>query len=562
MGITTQGRVAYFSMEIGISHTIPTYSGGLGMLAGDLLKSYADMNVPVIGITLLNEKGYFHQKMDSDGNQIEEPVHWNPSDRLIPLQNHIKVQIEGRDVIVGAWKLIINGITGHSIPIYYLDTNIDGNSAYDRTLTSFLYGGDSRYRLAQEIILGIGGVRMLESLGENISKYHMNEGHAALLVVELLRKNYSGADNKEKVKNSCVFTTHTPVAAGHDRFDRDLFLRITGGIVPESIIQESLIDNKFNMTLLGLNYSKYINGVAIRHGEVAREMFPHYQIDAITNGVHPGTWTSKYFKEVFDKHLAGWAHDPYSLRYVCSIPKEELWNAHMQAKKELIEEINTKTGAEFHELRFTIGCARRFTPYKRPDMILGDIKKLKEIAKKVGDIQIVFAGKAHAKDYAGKDLIKHVIRLSREINKEEGPLKIVFLENYDIGLAQKMVAGCDVWLNNPQRPLEASGTSGMKAAMNGVPHLSTLDGWWLEGHIEGVTGWSLGPHPNDPGFNNDPDAIDEALDLYTKLEQTIIPTFYGNHDAWIRIMGYVIAVNASFFNSYRMAQQYITNAYQ
>jgi len=267
-------------------------------------------------------------------------------------------------------------------------------------------------------------------------------------------------------------------------------------------------------------------------------------------------------KKVFDKHLQGWSIDPYSLRYILSIPKEDIWDAHMQKKKEFIDEINRQTGSGFHELRFTIGCARRFTPYKRPDMILSDIERLKEVASHVGDIQIIFAGKAHVRDFAGKELIKKVITISKKVNQENSRLKIVFLENYDMALAQKMVAGCDAWLNNPQRPLEASGTSGMKAALNGVPHISTLDGWWLEGHIEGVTGWSLGPHPNDPEFNTDPDMTDEASDLYKKLEEIIIPTFYGNRDRWMEIMRYCIAINASFFNSYRMAQQYITNAYQ
>ncbi len=554
--------IAYFSMEIGISHKIPTYSGGLGMLAGDLLKSFADMRIPVVGITLLNEKGYFLQEIDAEGNQIEKPVQWSPAEQLTLLPNQVIVTIEGREVKIRCWKLIINGLTHHQVPVLFLDTNIEGNSEYDRTLTSFLYGGDSAYRLCQEMVLGIGGVRMLESLGYSIRKYHMNEGHAALLTVELYRRNFNESLDIEAIKDKCVFTTHTPIAAGHDKFNLDMFRHITGNSVPESVIAESITDGKFNMTLLGLNFSRYINGVAIRHGEVTREMFPHYHIDSITNGVHPATWTSSNFKSIFDKHLQEWGMDPYSLRYVLSVPKEEIWNAHFEAKKELINEVNERTGAGFHELRFTIGCARRFTPYKRPDLILYDVERLKRVAAIVGDIQIIFAGKAHMKDYAGKALIKKVITIAKNINKENGKVKIVFLENYDISLARKMVAGCDIWLNNPQRPLEASGTSGMKAALNGVPQISTLDGWWLEGHIENITGWSLGPHPNDPGFNIDPDMVDEANDLYTKLESIIIPTFYGNRDKWIEIMRHCIAINASFFNSYRMAQQYLTNAYQ
>jgi starch phosphorylase len=316
-----------------------------------------------------------------------------------------------------------------------------------------------------------------------------------------------------------------------------------------------------NMTLLALNLSTFVNGVAKRHGEVTREMFPGYVINEITNGIHPQTWISPAFKDLFDKYVPEWVKDPYTLRYALSIPRDDIFEAHMQAKKQLLEEVKQKTGVEFDPLRFTIGYARRFTEYKRPDLILHDINRLKQVAEKVGDIQIIFAGKAHVHDYRGKELMKKIIQLSKQINSENGRLKIVFVPGYDMLVARRMIAGCDIWLNTPQRPLEASGTSGMKAALNGVPQASTLDGWWIEGCIENTTGWGLGAHPSDPGFNTDFDMVDEARDLYNKLEQLIIPTYYGNRDKWADIMRHCIAINASFFNSYRMAQQYLANAY-
>jgi len=561
-GKKNQDVIAYFSMEIGISHSIPTYSGGLGILAGDLLKSYADLKIPVVGMTLLNEKGYFHQKIDAEGNQIEQPVRWNPSDFLEMLDQIISVEIEGRTVKIRPWKLTIKGGSGgHDIPVFFLDSNIEGNSAQDRTLTFNLYGGDRAYRLSQEIILGIGGVRMLEKLGYKVRKYHLNEGHASLLVAELVNMTGAGSESLDDIKNKCVFTTHTPVAAGHDQFESSLFRKITGNSVPEFMINEAMHDGSVNMTMFALKHSNFVNGVAKRHGEVTKEMFPGYTINAITNGVHHATWTCFHFRELFTKYIPEWRCDPFSLRYAFSIPDNDVWDAHQNAKALLIDEVNAKTNAGFRVSRFTIGYARRFTAYKRPDLILLDLERLKRIANSVGDIQIVFAGKAHSQDFGGKDLIKKVFQTAQKINAENGHLKIVFLERYDMKLAKLLVSGCDVWLNTPQRPLEASGTSGMKAAMNGVPQLSVLDGWWLEGHIDGVTGWSIGPHPKDPGFSNDFGPNDEADDLYTKLEKEILPLYYKNRDAWVKIMKQCIAINGSFFNTHRMAEQYIANAY-
>ncbi|VVB56690.1 Maltodextrin phosphorylase [uncultured archaeon] len=554
-------------MEVGISHSIPTYAGGLGILAGDTLKSYADLHVPVVGVTLLNKSGYFYQKLDEQGRQSEQPVHWNPEDLLQPSRERVSVQIEGRNVELRAWRLMIHGADGYELPVYFLDSDLEGNSVYDRALTSYLYGGDRTYRLAQEIVLGVGGVRMLAALGYgNLAKYHMNEGHAALLIAELLRKQSQNPDNPsetdlEAVRRQCVFTTHTPVAAGHDVFDSSLFFRLVGNFVPPLLLQKATMGGKVNMTLLGLNGSQFVNGVAKRHGEVTRAMFPDYHIHSITNGIHPPSWASPPFAQLFDTRLPGWRQDPFSLREALSIPKEQIWEAHAKAKGLLTDYINEHANVGFHPARFTLGFARRFTAYKRPDLALYDVERLIQAAEHVGDIQLVFAGKAHPQDGQGKDLIQQVLRAAQEVNGRDVKLRIAFLRNYDMQLSKLMVAGCDVWLNTPQAPREASGTSGMKAALNGVPHFSTLDGWWVEGCIENVTGWSIGGAPVDNNPESELNSEADALDLYDKLEQTIIPTFYGKREQWIDIMRHCIAINASFFNTYRMAHQYIANAY-
>ncbi len=541
-------KIAYFSMEIGIDSRIPTYSGGLGVLAGDTIKSCADLKVPVVGVCLLYEKGYFYQKLDEDGNQREIPAQWNPKDFLKPLDKRVNVQIEGRTVNIRAWQYDVRGATGYTIPIIFLDTDIPENSQFDRSLNDFLYGGDQRYRLAQEIVLGVGGVRMLGELGyTKIKKFHMNEGHASLLTLELLRNKKM---DSEAVREFCVFTTHTPVPAGHDQFSYDLVGSALGDLIPLDTLKKFTGEDRLNMTLLALNLSKYINGVAKKHGEVSREMFPGYPIDSITNGIHSYTWTHKAFKRLYDKYIPEWINDPFSLRYAISIPKEEIWDVHLQAKKELIDYINKETNLGFDYETFTIGFARRATLYKRMDLIFSDMNRLISISDNVGKIQLVFSGKAHPKDFSGKDLIRKVFGVSRELKDK---VRIAYLENYDMDLAKILVSGVDLWLNTPLRPNEASGTSGMKAAHNGIPSLSILDGWWIEGCIEGVTGWSVGSKTID-------DNQKDTENLYTKLEE-IIPIFYGHKDRWTEIMRSAIAFNASFFNTHRMVQQYVLNAY-
>lgn len=311
------------------------------------------------------------------------------------------------------------------------------------------------------------------------------------------------------------------------------------------------------MTQLSLNMSDYINGVAKKHGEVSQGMFPEYPIDFITNGVHSATWTCEPFQALYDRFIPGWKKDPFSLRHAISIPKQELWNAHVEAKARLIAEVNKRTQLAFSQEILTIGFARRAALYKRADLIFTDPDLLKDIARNTGPIQIIFAGKAHPRDGGGKEMIRRIYHMAQELKND---VTIVYLENYDMALAKLIVAGVDVWLNTPHRPLEASGTSGMKAAHNGIPNFSILDGWWIEGHIEGVTGWSIGPISMNQLYSEEM-SQEDAKDLYHKLRTVIVPMFYKNQDKWVEIMRQSIAFNASFFNTHRMVQQYAANAY-
>ncbi|GAB4324636.1 MAG: alpha-glucan family phosphorylase [Candidatus Sumerlaeia bacterium] len=546
-------------MEIGLDHRIPTYSGGLGVLAGDTMKSCADLKVPVVGVTLLYHKGYFDQLLNDDGLQNEAPVQWNPADVLYRLDARVTVQIEGRTVTVGAWQFTIHGVEGKTVPIIFLDTDLPENSDWDRTITHTLYGEGQRMRLAQEIVLGIGGVRMLEALGyTGIQKYHMNEGHSSLLVLELLRRSReagNGAGRLELIKSRCIFTTHTPVPAGHDKFHYDLVERMLGGFLPMDVVRSLGGEGQLNMTLLALNLSGYINGVARLHGKVSRRMFPGYQIDSITNGAHARTWTAPAMQALFDRFIPDWRHDPFSLRHALRIPMTAIWNAHLQAKRELIALIERTTGERFEEGVFTIGFARRAAEYKRADLIFTDLERLLAIERRAGRLQLVFAGKAHPRDNEGKAIIQRIVQKARRLT---GTIRIVYLPNYSMAYSRTLIAGVDLWLNNPAVPHEASGTSGMKAALNAVPHFSTLDGWWTEGHIEGVTGWAIG-RGSDGGA---PQTLKEELDsLYSKLENTILPLFYNRWEKWVDVMRNAVAINGSYFNTHRMVSEYVIDSY-
>jgi starch phosphorylase len=559
--VPTRSSVAYFSMEICLEQAIPTYSGGLGVLAGDTLRSAADLGVPEVAVTLLHRKGYFEQHLDASGQQTETPVRWTPEKVLEPVMARATVTLEGREVHVAAWRYNVQGIRGHEVPVYLLDTNLPENSEWDRTLTDYLYGGDEHYRLCQEIVLGMGGAALLQNLGyQNGTIYHLNEGHSALLTLQLLEKQLEGRpsfeleeSDFEAVRSRCIFTTHTPVPAGHDKFPLAMVRKVLGD--DRVALLEScggIYEGMLNMTHLALHLTRFVNGVAMRHGEVSRGMFPDYPINSITNGVHATTWTGPDFAELFDRRMPEWRRDNLYLRYAVSIPLEEIREAHAASKATLLEEVARRTGETLDPSVMTIGFARRATPYKRADLIFSDLDRLTKIARSVGKLQIVFGGKAHPHDGGGKELIRRIYSAKERLGDM---VRIVYLENYEMALAARMVAGVDLWLNNPMKPLEASGTSGMKAALNGVPSFSVLDGWWVEGHVEGVTGWSIG----GPELEGDP--ARDAVDLYIKLERVILPLFYGLPFAYAEVMRSSIALNASFFNTQRMVRQYVHNAY-
>ncbi|MGB8481253.1 MAG: alpha-glucan family phosphorylase [Acidobacteriaceae bacterium] len=551
-------QIAYFSMEIAVAPNMPTYSGGLGVLAGDTIRSAADTGLPLAAVTLLHRKGYFRQRLNADGVQTEEDEPWEPETLLRPLEPLAAITIQGRPVMVRAWRKDIVGTDGHIVPVIFLDTDLDPNDGWDRQLTDHLYGGDTFYRLCQETVLGIGGIEILTALGCQPDVYHMNEGHASLLTIGLLEQQVADGnlldatpDDLESVRSKCVFTTHTPVPAGHDRFSLDQARQVLGEERNEALEKFGCChDGMLNMTYVALRFSRYVNGVAMQHGRVSREMFPEYSVQAITNGVHAATWIQPSLQALLDEKVSSWRRDNLYLRFAIGIAPSEIRSRHLDAKRKLIDTVRERVGVTLQEGIFTIGFARRAAAYKRADMLFADPVRLARLAEEYGGIQVVYAGKAHPHDQVGKAIIHHVIEASAKLNSDH--IRIVYLENYEWDLGAVLTAGADLWLNTPRRPYEASGTSGMKAAMNGVPSLSTLDGWWIEGCIEGATGWAI---------VESEDEAQEAESLYEKLENEILPLFYHYPDRWAEIMRMAMAINGSFFNTHRMLYQYVTNAY-
>jgi starch phosphorylase len=555
--------VAYFSMEVGLSPAIPTYAGGLGVLAGDTLRAAADLGVPMVGVTLLHRKGFFRQHLDASGNQSESPSIWYPEELLEPMEPRISVAICDREVQVRAWRYLVHGVTGHSVPVYFLDTALPENSPWDQSITDHLYHGGDEYRLCQEVVLGLGGVAMLRALGHGtLQLYHMNEGHSALLALALLMEQTEGRGlsavtkaDTEAVRQRCVFTTHTPVPAGHDQFPLEMVRNVLGEERTMALERAGCcLDSTLNTTYMALVFSHYVNGVSQRHHEISHSMFPFYPINSITNGVHAVTWTAPAFQSLYDRHIPEWRRDNLYLRYAISIPLDEFQQAHAEAKRELLAEVKRRTGVRLDPAVMTIGFARRAAAYKRADLLLSDLDRLERIARQVGPLQLIYAGKSHPRDDSGKDIIRRIFEAAAALGDA---VPLVYLEEYDMALGRYLCAGVDLWLNSPQKPHEASGTSGMKAALNGVPSLSVLDGWWIEGHVEGVTGWSIG---DDWEPESNPDK--EIASLYDKLEYVILPLFYGRPTAFAEMMRSVIALNASFFNAQRMLLQYAENAYQ
>ncbi len=556
--------IAYFSMEIALRPEIHTYSGGLGILAGDTARSCADLELPVVFVTLASRAGYLRQEIADDGSQVGYDDPWNPAEWAVPLEAMIAVSIEGRPVWIRPWLYIVTCPICHQIPVLLLDTDLEQNAPEDRSITDHLYGGDDIYRLKQEIVLGIGGARILRALGFDIRTYHLNEGHAALLTLELLRRRRRAASDPnvphpnglvheaDHVRDMCVFTTHTPVEAGHDRFSYEEVGRILGNdFVSLDEIKPLAGEDRLNMTRLALNLSGYVNGVARRHAETTERMFPGYKIAAITNGVHAPTWTHRAFARLYQEIMPKWGHEPEVLVWADRLPDEEVWAAHQTAKRDLLAEIRRSTGVVMDPDVPLIGFARRMTGYKRPDLLFSDMQRLRSIHARF-PFQIVMAGKAHPHDEPGKKLIRNVHDRMRQLSPG---LRVAFLPNYDMALAQILVAGPDLWLNTPQPPLEASGTSGMKAAMNGVLNLSVLDGWWIEACADGVTGWSIGGQGATGGGEH------HGHELYDKLEGQILPLYYQNRAQWIWMMKQSISKIASYFNSQRMMRRYTTEAY-
>jgi glycogen phosphorylase len=554
-------RIAYFSMEIAADPRFPTYSGGLGVLAGDTLRSAADLGIPMVAVTLLHRKGYFRQLLDEKGRQTEGAQEWSPEKVLEPTAPLVSVRLDGQEVKVRGWRHSIVGLTGHKVQVYFLDVDMPENCNYQRTLTDYLYGGDDTYRLCQEAILGVGGIRFLRAMGhQTISRFHMNEGHSALLTLALLEEEIgrehltrASAADIEKVREKCVFTTHTPVPAAFDQFSLALATQILGADRVRTFLDTGCCPaGTLNMTYLALRCSRYINGVAMRHGEVSQTMFPNYPIHSITNGVHAVTWTSASFQKLYDRHIPEWRYDNLYLRYAVGIDIEEIREAHLQAKRELLREVKKATGVGLSEDVATLGFARRAAEYKRADLLFSDLNRLQTIQKNAGPFQIILGGKAHPRDESGKAMTRKVFEAAEALR---GSVPVVYVSDYDLRWAQLFTAGVDLWLNTPHRPFEASGTSGMKAAMNAVPSLSVRDGWWVEGHFEGVTGWSI-------GYDEDPERRDvEIASLYDKLEHTILPMFYLQPQAYAQTMRSTIAVNGSFFNTQRMLSQYLLDAY-
>jgi starch phosphorylase len=544
--------IAYFSMEIAIDDDIPTFSGGLGVLAGDFLRAIADGGVPAVGVTLLYRGGFFHQSLDESGNQIDSPVVWDPAAHLEQLKNRVTIEIRGREVAIGVWRYVMTGITGFETPIYLLDTALEENAPQDRSITARLYGGGPEDRLCQEAVLGLGGVAMLESLVPLALLGQRTGGDLAAATPTDL----------DSVRESCVFTTHTPVPAGHDRFTPEIATRVLGDAITSGLEELRLFDEgMLNMTVLGMSCSGFINGVAKRHGEVSQAMFPQFKVEAITNGVHASTWVSPEIAGLFDAHLEGWREDNGRLRGAEAIALEELVAAHLAAKQTLFDEVQRRNGVTLDLGALTIGIARRAAAYKRNDLIFSDVGELKELAARSGSLQILCSGKAHPNDEAGKALIAHINLLAKELS---GAITVVYLTDYGMRLAARLVAGVDVWLNNPVAPHEASGTSGMKAAMNGVPSLSTLDGWWLEGCIDGVTGWAIGPDRGADAFDADGAGIDasDASDLLQVLGDVVAPMYYERPNDFAAVGRSAIASNGSYFTTERMLREYVERAYQ
>ena len=539
-------------MEIGLDSDIPTYSGGLGILAGDLAHSFADLGIPATFVTLLSRNGYTRQKLSRSEGQVDAPQPWNWRSILTKTEAVAMVEVGERTQTVGAWEYKVKGKTDASV--LFLDTDYGENDPDVRAATDRLYGGGQGTRLIQDVMLGIGGYRVLKALGREIQLYHLNESHAAFALVELLRDR--GA---EGTRRSCVFTTHTPVAAGLDIFPLALVRDALRGYTWVNWDAES-IDGAVSLAGIASKYSGVTNAVSLKHRFVARGVIGRDQITYVTNGVYHRRWVHPKLKEVYDEHLPGWEDSPGLLGRALSIPSDVLSKAHEEVKKALVSEVKEGSGVRFDQDSFLITVAKRFTAYKRNGMILGDESRLERIASQFGKIQIIIAGKAHPRDDVAKQMLANALREVDQANERNANVRAAVLENYDIDMAKLLVAGSDVWLNNPRRPLEACGTSGMKAAMNGVLNLSVYDGWWLEAGVDAVNGWGIGRRTEWGDLGGSAEG-EEENDLYVKLANSVVPTYYGQRDRWVEMSKSSIATVGPLFNSYRMTEDYMAKVY-
>ena len=559
-------QVAYFSMEIMLESDIPSYAGGLGILAGDVLRSCADLSIPAVGVSLVYSGYTFSQHIEADGTQKFFENDWQRMDQLTRLPQRITITISGTKAIVGCWRYDIVGLSGFNVPIFLLDTNLPENPQWIRNITKNLYAPTPEVRISQEMVLGLGGVRMLEEIGvKNIPTYHLNEGHCSFVPLGLMHEfNMSSA----QVKKHCVFITHTPVAEGHDIFTYDLAKKYLGEYLPDDINKYST-SNKLHMTELGLNLSHVKLAVSQKHRQVCQQLFPQHEFISITNGVDHRSWTWHLFQDLYDKYIPGWLEDPSLLKTVPEkISDDALWATHIESKRELITYVNHHLSQDalshghepspddlFETDTLLISLARRPVAYKRPLLLYSNLEHLVKIA--TGKIQIIQCGKASPTDTASQEFVKQIIKISQSLKKI---IRIVYLENYSPKIARLLVAGSDLWLNTPRRPMEACGTSGMKAALNGVLNFSVLDGWWLEGFDQNpLAGFSIGPKIEsftnlDSQVKSESD-LEDANDLYLKLENTILPLYYNHRSQWISRMKQGITLGAHF-NSHRLVKEY------
>ena len=539
--------VGYFTAEIGLWSDLSTYSGGLGVLAGDHVKSAADAEIPLVGVTLLYREGYSRQHLDSDGIQSETYPVLDPSEFLELTDITIQLPLDNQTMYARVWCANVVGQTGHKVPVYFLDTTHELNSQYHQEIGQRLYGGNDDTRIRQEYLLGVGGVQLFDHLQIELNGIHLNEGHCTFAMLELLSRGWS----REQLTEKSLFTTHTPVPAGHDRFEWSLVKEIMGDKLPDDAQElvrnagDSEGGNRCSMSHLAVALSTSVNAVSILNAEVAQTMFSEKKIIPITNGVHHPTWTSSTMTKLFDEHLPEWKANPNQLKEARKIPTEALKQARNENRKHLRDLVRNETGVEFEEHRLTIGFARRFATYKRANLVFHDLEKLREIG--AGRIQFVFSGKAHPKDEGGKQLIRDIFASAKTVEEE---IPVAFLENYSMATGLAMTSGVDIWLNNPIRPLEASGTSGMKAAMNGVPNCSILDGWWPEACNHGINGWAIGNAEDD---RNDPR---DAENIYSTLQNDVLPSWERKDETWANIMRESIASSAGFTGR-RMIEDYL-----